>query len=171
MSDPSHVSQLLLRHRHSLLAFIHGLVADPHASEDLFQEVSLVVVQKASEFEEGTNFPAWARSILRNKIREHLRRRQGVLIDEALLDELDRDFRAVEEGLDPDGRREALRRCLGTLADRVRQAIVLRYDEGLSMGEIAARVGQTPAAVNSLLQRAREALRDCVERGLAAGEA
>lgn len=167
MSDAAHVSQLLLKHRHGLLAFIHGLVADPHAAEDVFQEVSLVVVQKAAEFEEGTNFPAWARSILRHKVREHLRRRQGVQVDEALLDELDRDFRAVEEGLDPDGRREALRRCLGKLTDRVRRALVLRYDEGLAPGEIGERIGQTRAAVNSLLQRAREALRECVERGLA----
>ena len=171
MSDPAHVSQLLLRHRHSLLAFIHGLVSDPHAAEDVFQEVSLVVVQKAAEFEEGTNFPAWARSILRNKVREHLRRRQGALIDETLLDELDRDFRAVEDGLDPDGRREALRRCLGKLTDRVRQALVLRYDEGLSPAAIGDRLGQSRTAVNSLLQRAREALRECVERGLAAGGA
>jgi RNA polymerase sigma-70 factor (ECF subfamily) len=171
MSDPAHVSQLLLKHRHGLLAFLHGLIADPHAAEDLFQEVSLVVVQKAAEFEEGTNFPAWTRTILRNKVREHFRKREGVLIDEALLDELDRDFRAVEEGIDPDGRREALRRCLGKLTDRVRQAIVLRYDEGLSPSAIGDRTGQSRAAVNSLLQRAREALRECVERGLAAGGA
>ncbi len=171
MSDPARVSQHLLKHRHGLLAFIHGLVADPHAAEDLFQEVSLIVVQKAAEFQEGTNFPAWARSILRNKVREHLRKRQGVQVDNSLLEELDRDFRAVEEGLDPDGRREALRRCLGKLTDRVRRALVLRYDQGLSPGEIGDRTGQTRQAVNSLLQRAREALRECVERGLAAGEA
>jgi RNA polymerase sigma-70 factor (ECF subfamily) len=171
MSDAARVSQLLLKHRHGLLAFIHGLVPDPHAAEDLFQEVSLVVVRQAEEFEDGTNFPAWARSILRNKIREQLRERRGVRVDETLLEQLDRDFRAVEEGLDADGRREALRRCLGKLTDRVRQALVLRYDEGLAPAEIGERLGQTRQAVNSLLQRAREALRDCVERGLAAGEA
>jgi RNA polymerase sigma-70 factor (ECF subfamily) len=171
MSDAARVSQLLLRHRHGLLAFIHALLPDPHAAEDLFQEVSLVVVQKAGDFEDGTDFPAWSRSILRNKVREHLRARRGVQVDESLLEELDRDFRAVEEGRDADGRREALRRCLGELPDRARRALVLRYDEGLAPAEIGDRLGQTRPAVNSLLQRAREALRDCVERGLAAGDA
>lgn len=168
MSDAAQVSQLLLRHRHGLLAFTYSLIPDYHAVEDLFQEVSLVVVQKASEFREGSDFPAWARAILRNKIREHLRKRQ-IRLDEALLDLLEREFQSVETNTD--SRKEALRRCLGALTDRVRQALSWRYDEGLSAADIAKRSGQSRPAVNSILQRAREALRECVERGMKAAEA
>jgi len=38
MSDPAAVAQLILKHRHEMIAFLQGLVPDPHAVEDVFLE-------------------------------------------------------------------------------------------------------------------------------------
>lgn len=54
--------------------------------------------------------------------------------------------------------------ALARLPEANREAVVLRYYEGLSLDEISARLGRTPAAVAGLLKRGlkqlRESLRD-----------
>jgi len=161
MSDAAHIAQLVVKHRHGLLAYLYGVLPDAHVAEDLFQEVCVVAVQKAAEFQDGTSFIAWARTIARNKLREHLRRRSGVTVDDAFFDGIESAFDAVR---DSDVRKDALRRCLGEIQDRARQMLVWRYEEGLTAASIADRTGASRASVNSLLQRVREILRECVER-------
>lgn len=166
MSDAATVSRLVLKHRHEVLAYLYSALPDYHAVEDVFQEVCLIAVQKAADFREGSNFPAWARAIARNKLREQLRKRTGTLFDDAFFDGLDRAFDEARAAVDPDPRKEALRLCLSELQEGARQIISLRYDEGLDPASIADRMGRSRAAVNSLLQRIREVLRECVERRL-----
>src|SRR5579864_2756523 len=112
MSDPATVSRLVLKYRHEVLAYLYSALPDYHAVEDLFQEVCLVVVQKAAEFTDGSNFVGWARTIARNKLREQLRKRTGVSIDDSFFDGLDRAFDEARAAWDPDPRKEALRLCL-----------------------------------------------------------
>ncbi|HLY07952.1 MAG TPA: sigma-70 family RNA polymerase sigma factor [Planctomycetota bacterium] len=166
MSDPATVSSLVLKHRHEVLAYLYSAVPDYHAVEDMFQEVCLVVVQKAGDFQDGSNFAAWARTIARHKLREQLRKRTGVLLDDAFFDGLDRAFEEARAALDPDPRKEALRLCLSELQEGARQILSLRYNEGLDPASIADRMGRSRTAVNSLLQRIREILKQCVERRL-----
>lgn len=166
MSDPATVSKLVLKHRHEVLAYLYSALSDYHAVEDVFQEVCLIAVQKAGDFQDGSNFAAWARTIARNKLREQLRKRSGVLLDDAFFDGLDQAFSDARAALDPDPRKEALRLCLVELQEGARQIVSLRYDEGLDPAAIAGRMGRSRASVNSLLQRIRELLRDCVERRL-----
>jgi len=163
MSDAAQIAQLVVKHRHGLLAYLYGVLPDAHVAEDLFQEVCVVAVQKAAEFQDGTNFVAWARTIARNKLREHLRKRSGVTVDDAFFDGLESAFDGVPN---PDARKDALRRCLDGIQDRARQMLVWRYEEGLTAAAIADRTGASRASVNSLLQRVREILRECVERRL-----
>lgn len=166
MSDPATVSALVAKHRHEVLAYLYSALPDYHAVEDVFQEVCLVAVRKAAEFQDGTNFAAWARTIARNKLREQLRKRTGVLLDDAFFESLDQAFDEARAALDPDPRKEALRHCLSELQKGSRQLVSLRYDEGLDPSAIADRMGRSRASVNSLLQRIRELLRQCVDRRL-----
>ena len=164
MSDPATVTGLILRHRHEVVASLYAVVPDYHAVEDMFQEVCLVAIQKAAEYRDGTHFVAWVRAIARYKVREQLRRRSGMALDDAFFDGLDRAFDDARASLDPDLRKEQLRRCLGELQAGSREILALRYEEGLTPAGIAGRTGRSRAGVNSLLQRIREILRDCVER-------
>lgn len=166
MSDAASVSRLVLKHRHEVLAYLYSVLGDYHAVEDVFQEVCLVAVQKAGDFEDGTNFAAWARVIARNKLREQLRKRSGILLNDEFFEGLDRAFDEARARLDPDPRKEALRHCLSELQQGARQIVSLRYDQGLDPAAIAAQTGKSRAAVNSLLQRIRELLKECVERRL-----
>jgi len=130
--------ELVERIEKPLVNFILRFVGERHVAEDLFQEVCVIAVQKAAEFQDGTSFIAWARTIARNKLREQLRRRSGVNVDDAFFDGLESAFDAVR---DPDVRKDALRRCLGEIQERTRQMLVWRYEEGLSAASIAERTG------------------------------
>jgi RNA polymerase sigma-70 factor (ECF subfamily) len=57
---------------------------------------------------------------------------------------------------------ERVRRCLGSLKDRDREAVELAVYDGLSQSEIAKRLSAPLGTVKSLIRRALVRLRDCM---------
>ena len=55
--------------------------------------------------------------------------------------------------------------ALAALPEANREAVVLRYYEGLSLDEISARLGRTPPAVAGLLKRGLKQLREVLREG------
>ena len=56
---------LLLSHRAMLLGYITSIVRDPDLAEDVFQNVAVVVLDKAGAVEADKDFPAWVRGVAR----------------------------------------------------------------------------------------------------------
>jgi RNA polymerase sigma-70 factor, ECF subfamily len=56
-------------------------------------------------------------------------------------------------------RRDDILRALRSLAAMQRAALTLHYMDDLTLSEVAAELGKSEAAVESLLSRGREALR------------
>lgn len=65
---------------------------------------------------------------------------------------------------------DALRDALQTLPEPTREAVRLVYLEGLSVAECARRLGRTERAVHSLCYRAKQLLRDSLERNARDGD-
>jgi RNA polymerase sigma-70 factor, ECF subfamily len=163
------VQQRFVQHAASVKYFVLSLLPHPGEAEDVVQEVFLTVTAKANDFEEGTNFKAWAFAIARFKVLEHLRRqrREAFRLSDATLELLADE--AVEMTDESDALRErdlnqALARCLDKLAPKTRQLVELVYRDGLKPGAVAEKVGWQPNAVYVALSRARAELRGCVER-------
>ena len=91
------------------------------------------------------------------------RRPQEVELDYDVADSL------VDEDVGPGA--EDIRRALGHLAFNQRAAIVLREIEGRSYAEIADVLGVSMSAVETLIFRARRALREQLEGALTCGDA
>jgi RNA polymerase sigma-70 factor (ECF subfamily) len=158
------IQQLFVKHQLGLRAFILSLEPNFTDAEDLLQEVFLVVTRKANEFQEGTNFFAWACTIARFKLLESLRRRAR---SQALSEEVIEALCAVEpETQFDDSRLAILQQCLEQLAPKARQMMYLRYYGEHSPSQIATLVSWTPNAVRVALSRARTVLQQCLERGL-----
>src|SRR5262245_61975742 len=62
------VQQLFVRHQSALKAFVFALWPDFAETDDIMQEVFLAISQKAHQFNEGTNFLAWARTVARFEV-------------------------------------------------------------------------------------------------------
>jgi RNA polymerase sigma-70 factor (ECF subfamily) len=154
------------RDRLRLIAYIRSLAGDADLTEDVFQEVSVVVLQKVEAFDAGGDLQAWCRGIARNIVlreREKSRRLRS-FEGERLVELIDVAFteNAGRELLD--ARRGLLRNCMGRLAAPSRELLDLRYQAGLSLRQVAQKMGRSEAAVQVGLSRLRKWLTDCVER-------
>ena len=81
------VQLLFVRHENSIRAFIRALQPSLSDADDVLQETFLTVTRKASSFEIGTNFTAWACGIARLKVLENFRqnKRANVLSEKAII--------------------------------------------------------------------------------------
>lgn len=166
MTGLKELAARFMAQRHSLTAFIEGLVRDPAAAEDIFQEVW---VRLAEAVEKGTpidELPRWCRGVAKNLILHHWRDRRE-LADSRIVEAVETAF-AEREGTLED-RRTALARCMEQLPERSRELLSLKYDQGRSMAEIGRLLRRSLNGVMVSLTRIRHALSDCVEKRLRPG--
>ena len=174
MTNPDHgneapdateqVQLLFVRHENSIRAFVRALQPSLSDADDVMQETFLTISRKASTFETGTNFVAWACSIARLKVLENFRQRKRAnVLSEAAIIALTEDAPSPQALVEEEG---ALETCLGQLAPKVRDLLWRRYSRRQSSEEMAAAAGMTSNAVRVALSKARVALRDCINAQL-----
>jgi RNA polymerase sigma-70 factor (ECF subfamily) len=162
---------LLLAHRAMLLGYIVSIVRDADLAEDVFQNVALVVLNKAGAVKEDKDFPPWARRVARLEALTALRRRKRgpELLDQSMLELLEDHWATTDAA--PAPARKALRECVEGLSENAGRLIALRYVEGLSPKDVAERLNRSLNTVHVALSRTYRHLADCVQRRLAAGGA
>jgi RNA polymerase sigma-70 factor (ECF subfamily) len=153
---------LYVAHQHRIRAYILTLVPNRDDADDLFQETSAVLWEKFAEFTEGTDFVAWACQVAFWKVANHRKKqaRSRIMFDDRVFSLLAE--RTVELTPRLDARREALSECLGRLAERDRQLVLLRHEPGGNVERAAQVTGRTLLAAYKALQRIRKSLFDCV---------
>ena len=158
------VQMLFVRHEGAIRAFVRALQPSLADADDVLQETFLTVSRKASAFEPGTNFVAWACGIARLKLLENFRQRKraNVLSEAALIALAEEAPPAEATGL----REEALSRCIEKLAPKSRDLLWRRYSGRQDSDAIAVGLGMTSTAVRVALSKARAFLRDCVSAEL-----
>ena len=70
------VHLLFVRHEGAIRTFVRALQPSLADADDVLQETFLTVSRKASSFEPGTNFVAWACGVARLKVLESFRRQK-----------------------------------------------------------------------------------------------
>lgn len=158
-----HVQQLFVRYQGQLKAFALALYPNFAVAEDVLQEVFLAVTAKAAEFEPGTNFPAWAKAIVRFKVLEARRRLHQPELSDETLNAL---AASCPDDWAEDRRLAMLTQCMKTLAPQARELLRLRYHGEHSPAHIAKILDRTANSVNVALAKARSALRACLDRRL-----
>lgn len=134
--------------------------------EELFQEVSVVLWEKFSQYDERRPFPAWALGVARLEVLKWRQRRgrSREVLSDASLDYLTHSATECSDELT--ARHESLRLCLEKIGTRGRAVIELRYEDRLPVQRIAERLKRTVGAIEMTLLRLRRALRSCVESQL-----
>jgi RNA polymerase sigma-70 factor (ECF subfamily) len=158
----------LLQERAKLLAYVWAIVRDEHLAEDVFQEVSLLAVNKREEiYEEGSLLP-WLRRTARHRALHalQLQKRRPVPLSETLLDSLDRCWEKYDD-IPSSALADALRQCMSRLTSHARRIITLRYVQGLSGIQVAETLGRKVTTVYMALSRIHGKLRTCVQRRMA----
>ncbi|MCC5830594.1 MAG: sigma-70 family RNA polymerase sigma factor [Phycisphaeraceae bacterium] len=165
-NDPNHFTSAFLRAERALRAFLLIATGDHHVVDDLIQNVAADLWRKWAEYDGSRPFQAWAIGVARIEV---LRWRRSVARDRLVLDEesLTRLAEVTDRLADEaDRRRTALSGCLSKVKPKDRYVLTLKYSEQMSCRQIAQKVGKTVAAVEMVLTRTRQALRDCIGRTL-----
>jgi RNA polymerase sigma-70 factor (ECF subfamily) len=153
----------LAEHGRWLRTAVLARLGERQAVEEVMQEVALAAVARPAPLAEQARAGAW---LYRLAVRQALlyRRRTGRqrrLV--GLYAERERGSeRAPADPLDwlvRDERRQTVRAALGRLPRRDAEILLLKYADGLSYRDLAARLGVSPSAVEARLHRARQRLR------------
>lgn len=169
--DPDRLLRLLLAQRAMVIGYILAIVRDRHLAEDIFQEVSLIVMRKAEAIPTEEAFPGWIRKAARFEAMNALRKakRGATPLDDAVLDALEPHWDAAD-GTEPRREVEALRKCIETLTPKVRRLVDLRYRENLSGEKLAETLAQPLNTIYVALTRAHKKLGECVRARLAVSD-
>jgi RNA polymerase sigma-70 factor (ECF subfamily) len=128
-------------------------------AEDLTQETFFAAVREIS-VETPICLPLpWILGIARHKLLDHLRRsRTARLVVIASGERLASDTEEQTAYLDFEQRDQVLM-ALAAISSPYRDVLILHYMDGLPVAEIAALLGRSPSAAQSLLARARNEFR------------
>lgn len=163
---------LIERYQHRLYRYLLCLLRNRETAADLFQETWLRVIERGHQYNPRFRFEAWLFTIARNLVLD-LRRRKMILSIEDLSDSGDEltiaelpashgpspleSLANLEEG-------ERVTDALGRLPALIREALLLRYQEDLTLEEIARVVSSPLPTVKSRIYRGLGALRSQLEK-------
>ena len=159
-------TRLLVQNQKRIYGLILALVPNGPDADDILQEACSVMWRRFDEFEQGTNFSAWALRIARFQVMAYYtnqKRKRARLTDENVEAMIDKLASRLEKA---DDRAAALDGCLGKLTERDRRLLILRYQEGASVTEAAEQCGRSVPVIYKLLNRIHEQLLDCISRKL-----
>jgi RNA polymerase sigma-70 factor (ECF subfamily) len=155
---------LLSRYYRDLHACCLAMGANIHEADDIMQDASVILWQNFNEFQPGTNFLRWGRSVVRNVVRNHRRSRLRMRFEfnPALVDKLFEMQSAAEELLEI--RLTALEECLEKLTRTEQQLVRMYYREGTTLADKARERGKSPNTFHKAISRIRIRLSKCIDR-------
>lgn len=154
--DLNAFGELLRTHERMVYNLALRIVRDRGAAEDLAQDTFLQLHQHLGRIESEAHLRRWLRKTVTHRAIDHTRR--AAHRPEAALDEATLVLGVVGREPDP-WLAAALRALVADLPPRPRAVVVLRFQEDLDVGEIAATLDLPVNTVKSHLRRALLVLR------------
>lgn len=171
--------------RQRLLRFAYLQLRDEQWAEDVVQDTLVSAYTKQDQFQAAAQWQTWVFAILKNKILDLLRQQRKQLqwqvssedelfldaAHEQLFDETGhwRASAAPQAWQQPEGALQQqdflriLEQCLQHLPDNTARVFVLREVMGLEVAEICTQTGISADNCYTLLYRARNGLRRCLQ--------
>jgi RNA polymerase sigma-70 factor (ECF subfamily) len=163
--------RLLQKYEKQLINYIYRFTGSRADAEDLAQETFLKVYNAAPSYAPFAKFSTWLYRIASNVSLDYLRKmkyaKKTGSLDEQLEGEdgsferqaADEKQRGADLALEDKERGERINRSLLALPENQRAAIILKIYEDRPYTEIASIIGVSIPSVESLLFRARQALK------------
>jgi len=171
MSAPPDLKQqqflrLFMASEPAVRGFVRSLVPTLNDTNDVMQEVAIVLWEKFAEYETSEDFKRWAFGVAKFKVlswqRDRMRDRHvfGLETTELLAAESERHAGRLE------AQRAALQECLRKLSAEQRALVDSAYAPAVRIDALASHLGSTAMALYKKLHRIRLLLSDCAQREL-----
>ncbi|MEQ8785931.1 MAG: sigma-70 family RNA polymerase sigma factor [Pirellulaceae bacterium] len=158
--DPA---RLIEQHQAGVWRYLRVLGCEPSLAEDLTQETFLLVLEKPFDDYNPAATAAYLRRVAHNLFIT-TRRRAGRVTTVEDVESLDSAWKEWSGDDNAETALAALRSCLEKLTDRARWALEMRFRDKLPRLEIATALEITEHGAKNLMQRAKQQLRQCVEK-------
>jgi RNA polymerase sigma-70 factor, ECF subfamily len=169
--DVELLADLVERCQHRLVRYLLYLTGRREYAEDLAQETWVRVLQRGSQYNGRQRFDPWLFAIARNLAIDYLRKKRKAVQAASLPNDRDAMLLLPSSGPSPfeaAARSEDAIRLAGQLqilSPLYREALLLRFQEDLSLPEIAQVLGAPVTTVTSRIYRGLAALRSAFEEG------
>jgi RNA polymerase sigma-70 factor (ECF subfamily) len=154
-----------------LLVVLSGArMRDPREAEDVAQEAFIRAFRSIGQLDQPAAFLGWLLKIHRNLLTDHLRARRARSREHTVSDGLGemgegttflhwREPTSFQEEIETQEEVERVLKAMAGLPELYREALALRYVQGLEGKEMARRLGEPEGTVRNRLFRAIEKLR------------
>jgi RNA polymerase sigma-70 factor, ECF subfamily len=152
---------LIARHMGRAIRLAQTIIGNASDADDIAQDAFLRVWRQAGSFDPGiARFTTWLHRIVVNLAIDRTRRPRAESIE--LAEDVPSDEPGALVVLIGAEERDVVRKALAEIPERQRAAIALFHLEGLSVREAATAMSMSEKAFESLLTRARRALKQSI---------
>lgn len=152
------MDRLFARHNDAIVAYCAKLTGEWDTARDLAQETFMRVFHKRETFDPDSRFKPWIFTVARNACVDHLRKKQTISVDPAIIDMRDRQALASER-LEHKQNLDRLRNALQRLDPEKRDLILMTRKSSGGYREIAEKLGCSISALKVRVHRAMKELR------------
>ena len=170
--DVALLQALVGQYQYRLVRYFTYLLGRRDAVDDLVQETWLRVLERGHSYDGQSRFEPWLFTVARNLALDYMRKRRVFSLDSK--DSLEPDLESLSpvshapSPFEQAARTEDAQRLahsLQTLEPIYREALVLRFQEDLSLQEMSHVIGASVSTVSSRIYRGLAALRAQMEGG------
>ena len=158
--------RLMQRHGGAVYRYCREGLRDATLAEDVHQQVFIQAYRDLPRFGRRSTLKTWLFGIARHRVLDAAKSRRRaeahVQSDDATAVPDPRP--AAGERIDDVRLREALVLCMEQLVDRVRTALLLRFQQGFTFEDMAQICGEKPGTLQAQVTRALPMLRECIEQ-------
>jgi RNA polymerase sigma-70 factor, ECF subfamily len=154
---------LVERHAERVVRLCARFVSDTQLGRELAQDTWVLVWQARDKYRAEGGFVPWLITVARNHCRNELRRRRNAERRDELSAPDGPSSPGQLDSLLVEERRQRVRRALETLSPALREALLLRYAEGLRYDEITQVVGAGESTLRSRVHHGLKALKQKLE--------
>ena len=157
--DPDLLDHLIEQYQHRLLRYLIYLAGNRELAEDLFQETWIRVLERGHQYDGKHQFSTWLYAVARNLTLDYLRKKSPLSLDGLMEDEARPDLEPTDprpaawEVVQQHERAGRINQALVSIPAEYREAVVLRFQDGLALDEIATVTGAPLGTVKSRLYR------------------
>ncbi|MBR5271925.1 MAG: RNA polymerase sigma factor [Clostridia bacterium] len=164
--DDDGIVEIIREYKDGLILYLNGYVDNIWVAEELVEETFFRIVTKKPKFSGRSTFKTWLYSIGRNVALDCLRKRKRV--DVRSVEDSEKiigEGRSFEKEYLEQERKIVLYKAMQNIPANDRRVLHLKFFEGFTIAEIALIIGKSVAQVNALMRKAKQALKEELERG------
>jgi len=162
--DESGLVEIIRDYKDGLILYINSFVGNIHTAEELAEDTFVLLGTRKPKDKGKGSFKTWLYTIGRNVAIDYLRRNSkhaNISMDDCL--ELVSDEQNLEFAYIKEERKITVHRALAKLKSEYRQILWLIYFEDFSIKQAAAVMKKSVHSIETLVYRARKALKSQLE--------